>query len=109
MERDAELILIFGALHIVVLALATMLLLMSFRQGTDDDLGPDDGGGGGGPELQPAAPRRPSGGGVPLPDAVPARVRLREPARLGDLVGAPPRRPAREPRPARTPIRPGAG
>jgi hypothetical protein len=105
MGRDAELLLIFGALHIVVLALATMLLLMSFRQGADDDLGPDDGGGGGGPEIEPSLPRRPSGGGIPLPDAAPARVRLREPARLGDLVGHPARRPVREPRPGRVPER----
>jgi hypothetical protein len=106
MSRDAELLLIFGALHVVVLALATMLLLMSFRQGTDDDLGPDDGGGGGGPEIEPALPRRPSGGGLPLPDAIPARVRLREPAPLGHLIGHPERRPVREPaQPRRVPER----
>jgi hypothetical protein len=43
--------------------------------------------------------RRPprGGGGVPLPDAAPARVRLREPARLADLLPDRSRRPAREP------------
>jgi hypothetical protein len=69
--------------------------------GSSDD---DGGGGGGGPEPPPPArPPRPRGG-VPLPDAEPARTRIREHGRR--LTGGRrTRRPAREParRPLRTP------
>ncbi len=64
--------------------------------------GEDDGGGGGGPEA-PRQPKPPTGG-LPLPDAEPARVRLRDQHRP-PLTPARQRRPAREPQrsPARTP------
>jgi hypothetical protein len=39
----------------------------------------------------------PTGGGLPLVDALPSAVRLREPARLGDGYGKPARRPAHPP------------
>ena len=62
----------------------------------------DDGRGGPGPEGE--GPDEPDGGGVlaplPLPEAAPSAVRLREPGRIGD--GHP--RPAR--RPEHTPERP---
>ena len=65
------------------------------------------GGPGGGTSPEPVAPVAPrSGGGVPLPDAVPARVRLRdEQLRLGELRPRGPRRPAHAPghAPAREP------
>jgi hypothetical protein len=66
---------------------------------------PGDGGDGGSPP-EPAPQRPRSGGGVPLPDAVPARIRLRdEQIRLGDLRPDRPRRPdhvpERHPAPAR--------
>ena len=67
--------------------------------------GDDEGWGRGGkvPPSPPASPR----GGIPLPDAVPASVRLREPGRLGELRPSRARRPAREPdrQPVRTPQR----
>ena len=49
----------------------------------------------------------PSGDGLPLPDALPSRVRLREPGRLADLLPRPERRPSHVPEraPARTPDR----
>jgi hypothetical protein len=67
-------------------------------------IGPDDGGRGG---STPAPP--PDGGGdrdgrVPLPDAAPAPVRLREPARLADGYPRRVRRPEHVPgEPARVP------
>ena len=48
----------------------------------------------------PESPEPTGGDGLPLPGADPARVRLREPARLGDAYPRPARRPAREPAPA---------
>lgn len=62
---------------------------------------------GGGTPPEPVAPVPPrSGGGVPLPDAVPARVRLRdEQLRLGELRRRAPRRPAHAPAPAPVPER----
>jgi hypothetical protein len=67
--------------------------------GTDDD----DGGGGRGPRQPPKAPEGPRGG-VPLPDAEPARVRIRDHGRPA-LVRSRPRRAGHEPghTPARTP------
>ena len=56
------------------------------------------------PEPEPLAPA-PSGGGLPLPDAVPASVRLREPGRLSDHHPRRPRRPDHAPEPQRTPER----
>ncbi len=62
----------------------------------------DDDDGGLGFEPEPTAPA-PSGGGLPLPDAVQAPVRLREPGRIGDRYERLPRR--REHAPQRTPDR----
>jgi hypothetical protein len=55
------------------------------------------------PEPQPG----PSGDRLPLPDATPSRVRLREPGRVADLLPRPSRRPAHAPEraPDRTPER----
>ncbi len=50
-------------------------------------------------------PPAPPGGGIPLPDADQARVRLRDHRRLGDHLPARPRRPVREPE--REPVRAG--
>ncbi|MBI5103816.1 MAG: hypothetical protein HZB46_02280 [Solirubrobacterales bacterium] len=65
----------------------------------------DDDDGRGGPDVppEPVAPT----GGLPLPDAAPSTVRLREPGRLGDAKPRPARRPEHapeRPRP-RTPAR----
>lgn len=45
----------------------------------------------------PAPGPAPGRDGVPLPDALPSAVRLREPARLADAVPRPARRPAHAP------------
>src|SRR4051812_28454639 len=63
----------------------------------DDDDGPAD--------PEPEAPQPTGGDALPLPDAAPARVRLREPGRLGDGYPRPERRPVREPAPEHEPER----
>jgi hypothetical protein len=70
-----------------------------------DESGSDDGPGGG-PRRGPTPPG-PRPGGIPLPDAEQAGVRLRDHGRLAERHRARERRPARhpEPSPARTPHR----
>ena len=62
----------------------------------------DDDGPGRDPQPQGFDPA-PGGRGVPLPDAEPAPVRLREPGRLGDAYPRPTRRPAHAPEREPTP------
>jgi hypothetical protein len=105
---DPELIALFGGLHAIGLALVAVLLLMVFRAETVRPWRPPDDGdgdeGGGNDRVPPRRSDEPGGGGLPLPDAAPARVRLRDHGRLADRLPGPARRPAREPR--RTPARP---
>lgn len=85
----------------VVIVLAVVFLPMLFVRrphgsgpdgpGPDSDDGP--GGGPRGPERPPDRPR----GGIPLQDAEPARVRLRDHRRLPDLTPPRTRRPCRAP------------
>ena len=103
MSPDEELMVIFGALHLVALVLGGVLFLMFLRSEAGSGRRPpeeDDGGGGGNDRLSPGPKSSPSGG-IPLPDAVQSSVRLRGPGRLRDL------RPRRERRPIREPARPG--
>lgn len=68
---------------------------------------PDDGGGGGSPTPPEPDPAGDRDGGVPLPDAEQASVRLREPGRLADAYPRRPRRPEHAPdAPEREPARP---
>jgi hypothetical protein len=98
---DTKLIIAIGILHLVALAAGGGLLLLALRSGDGYDH-PHEGGGRG-PEQPPDPPRRPIGG-PPMSIATPARVRLREPARLADLHPRPRRRAPREPtRPAPRP------
>ncbi len=102
MPPDQELLLIFGALHLMALVFGGLLLVMFFRSEALPGWRPpedeDDGGGGGG-SPEPDAPR--PTGGLPLERSEPARVRLREPGRLADAHPFPIRRhehpPQREP------------
>jgi len=103
---DQELTLIFGALHLMAIGLGGVLFWMLLRsepvtpwQPPEDE--ESDGGGGGGNDRLGAGPKSPAPGGVPLPDAVPARVRLRAPGRLADAYPPPQRRE----RPHRDPVR----
>jgi hypothetical protein len=108
MADETLLVALLGGLHLLGFGFAAVLLLPLLR---DERIVPiarhgeeeDDGGGGGNDRLAPEPPRGPWGGGLPLPDAAPARVRLREPARLADLLPSPARRREHAPEPVRTP------
>src|SRR3954451_14238504 len=79
MSPDAELLVIFGVLHLVALLLGGALFLMFLRSDgasswkSDDD---DDSGGGGNDRVSEKAKTSPSGG-IPLPHAVQSDRRLR--------------------------------
>jgi hypothetical protein len=105
MSPDAELMLIFGTLHLIAVALGVGLFVMFLRSETTQPWKPpeDEEGGGGGNDRLPSPPKTSPSGGLPLPDAVQPSVRLRSHERLRDLKSRPERRPAREP--ARQPVR----
>ncbi len=99
MSGDAQLMLMIAGMHLLGLVCAAALILPALRDRPEAPPGSDggsDGGGGPGPN-RPPAPSAGPGGGLPLPDADPARVRLRDHGRLGDHIPRPERRPAREP------------
>jgi hypothetical protein len=110
MTPDQELVLIFGALHLLALVFGAVLFVMFLRSDTvrpwtppdDDESG---GGGGGNDRVGEVRPKPKPTGGIPLPDAEPAGVRLRGHEKLGDAQPRRERRPAREPEPQRTPAR----
>ena len=86
----------FAVIHLIGLTFICGLLWMFIRSETVEAPGADeDGGDGGSGDRRPETPRDPGAGGLPLPDALPARRRLRGPGRIGEQ--RPQRRPAREP------------
>src|SRR5215216_1208428 len=97
MTPDEELMVIFGALHLIALALGVVLFMMFLRSDTASSWKPpeeDEGGGGGGNDRLPSSRPKPRPtGGVPLPDAEPARARLRGHEKLRDAHRPPLRRP----------------
>ena len=100
MGTDAELLALFAALHLIGMGLAASLLVMFMRSSSTRAWTPpdEDGGNGGGSDrIAPRRPSDPDGGGIPLDDAVPARVRLRQRQRLADLLPGAARRPAHAP------------
>jgi hypothetical protein len=101
MSPDEELMLIFGALHLVALALGIVLFVMFLRSEAGSDYTPPDdedgGGGGGGNDRISRRPNISPSGGLPLPDAEPAPVRLRSHEKLRDLRPGPDRRRTVEP------------
>jgi hypothetical protein len=106
MSGDAQLMLMIAGLHLLGLVCAAVLIIPALRDSPDfppgrPDSGPDDGWGRG-PDAPPKPPDPPRGG-IPLLDAEPARVRLRDHRTLREHLPRPERRPAREPR--RTPVR----
>jgi hypothetical protein len=109
MTPDEELMVIFGALHVIALAFGVVLFMMFLRSDTTSSWKPpddDDGGGGGGNDRLPTTTPKPRPtGGVPLPDADPAQLRLRGPGRLRDAYPRPLRRPAHPQVPHRQPVR----
>jgi hypothetical protein len=90
-------VLLLTIVHIVgmvfLYALMGREMLDMFRMRPDN--GDDDGGEP--PEPDPAVKPTPSGGGLPLPDAEQASVRLREAGRLAEKYPRPVRRPEHEP------------
>jgi len=97
-----QLVLMVAGMHLLACACAAVLIIHAKNAaptipwrapegGSDDGWGND--------RRRPQGPPHPSGGGIPLPDAEPARVRLRDHRRLADL------NPPRERRPAREPVR----
>jgi hypothetical protein len=99
-QADAELMLLFAGLHLIGLVVVATLLVMFLRSETVRPWSPPDQGGDGGDgndRTPPHAPPGPDGGGLPLPDAGPARYRLRDHDR--------PSQPARSRRRAREPER----
>lgn len=78
------------------LFLPALLARFVSSPGPSDSDSPEGGGGGGGPPPTPT-PSKPPPGGVPLDDAQPARVRLRDHRRLAQRLPGRQRRPAREP------------
>jgi hypothetical protein len=100
MSPDEELMLIFGTLHLVALALGALLFVMFLRSdsaGGNEPPEEDEGGGGGGSDRISDTPKTSPSGGIPLPDAEPAPVRLRGHERLADLLPRPERRRVAEP------------
>ncbi|MBV9195646.1 MAG: hypothetical protein JO168_16010 [Solirubrobacterales bacterium] len=108
MNGDAQLLLMIAGVHVLALGCVAVLMIPALRDGPDSpprssDSGSDEGWGRG--PRRPPRPPEPPRGGIPLPDAVPAGVRLRDHQRLADHRPRRERRPAREPerRPVRTP------
>jgi hypothetical protein len=99
MTPDEELMLIFGALHLVALALGIVLFVMFLRSEAGSDYKPpeDDEGGGGGNDRISGRPKTSPSGGLPLPDAEPSPVRLRSHEKLRDAHRRPDRRRVVEP------------
>jgi len=91
--------LIFGALHLVAVALGVLLFVMFLRSGDGKGRQPpeddDTGGGGGNDRVLGRPPTSSPSGGVPLPDAEQAPVRLRSHDR--PAWGRPDRRRVAEP------------
>ncbi|MBV9818039.1 MAG: hypothetical protein JOZ07_06775 [Solirubrobacterales bacterium] len=107
MSQGAQLMLWIAGVHLVGLVCVAVLMFPALRDAPPTPTPRrDDGEDGWGRGPRPPAPKPgPSGGGIPLPDARPANVRLREPGRLFDHLPQRERRPAREP--VRTPERVG--
>jgi len=96
---DAELVVLLAGLHIVGFVFAAVLFFVLMRADPVSPWSPpDDEDDGDGNDRTPS-PRSggPNRGGLPLPDAIQAHVRLRGHDRLADAHTPPGRRPAHEP------------
>jgi hypothetical protein len=97
---------LLGLVYLVVVLAVLFLPLLLGRSSSPPgppEPGSDDGGGGS-PPRPPKIPSSPSGG-IPLPDAQPARVRLRDRGQLADRLPARQRRPSPHPDRERVPMR----
>jgi hypothetical protein len=99
MSPDEELMIIFGALHLVALMLGLALFVMFLRSGSRSGFKPpeDDDGGGGGNDRISDKPKTSPGGGIPLPSADQSSHRLRSHERLADTQRSQRRRKVAEP------------
>jgi hypothetical protein len=86
---DLKLILVLAILPLAAIGGGAGLLLVAILGVEAIEPRRDDGRPG---DYQPPHPPRRSPGGPPLLDAVSARVRLRQPGRLADLISPPARR-----------------
>ena len=110
MSSDAELLVIFGVLHLVALILGGALFLMFLRSDGASTWSPDDedDSGGGGNDRISDKPKTSPSGGIPLPFAIQSDKRLRS---GHDKVADPSRRyvrrrvPSEPARPRRVPAR----
>jgi hypothetical protein len=108
MTPDEELMVIFGALHVLALALGVVLFMMFLRSDATSSWKPpedDEGGGGGGNDRLPSKPKPKPTGGIPLPDADPSPARLRGHDKLRDSRPRPSRREVHPHAPQRRPVR----
>jgi hypothetical protein len=97
MVREGGLILLLTGVHALGLGLLCGMLWLSFKA-DDRTSGDDDGDGGWGNDRRPPEDSRgPRDGGLPLADAEPSRVRLREPGRIAQRLPRPERRRTDEP------------
>lgn len=106
MSGEYQLLLVIAGMHLLGLVGLAVLIALALRQDTERDRSETDRGSDDGWGNKPRRPPEPSDrpwGGMPLPDAAPAGVRLRDDSKLGDRLPRPERRPAREPE--RTPVR----
>jgi hypothetical protein len=99
MDPGVQLIIWIAGVHFVgFLAVAVLLLPGLHDDPGGQNPGSDSDDGGGRPPRTPPQRPGPPRGGIPLPDAVQASVRVRDrPLALGDLRRAGDRRPTREP------------
>jgi hypothetical protein len=100
MSGESQLVLMIAGVHLLGLACVAALLIPALRDTPSPPPRPSDpesdDGWGRGPRRPPRPPEPPRGG-IPLLDAEPARVRLRDHRKLSDSLPARERRPAREP------------
>jgi hypothetical protein len=113
MTGDVQLLLWIAGVHLLGLGCVAVLLIPALKDNPIPNRradGEGDDGWGRGPNPPPQPPKPPRGG-IPLADAEPARVRLREPGRLADQLPHRERRRTREPEraPERLPQRSRSG
>jgi hypothetical protein len=87
---------LLGVVMVLLVVVPPLVLYVRAARPGPPNSDDNDDGGGGGSEPPPGPSDRPPGG-IPLDDALPARIRLRGPARLADQRARRARRPAREP------------
>ncbi len=106
MSGEAQLLLWIAGVHLLGLACVAALMIPALREAPEPPRPQDEGSdeGWGNHPRRPLAPHDLPGGGLPLPDAAPARVRLRDHRPLHERLPNRERRPAREP--SREPVQP---